>query len=100
MTPQEIAREAAETEHRATLLTIDGKGKEAKEVALNALILTAAAKMVRDSGAVEALAHSPTYAAVRDGMAYCRYDDLLEWCKARDAALAKLRAINTVNPTL
>ena len=88
MTPQPqlpaaaIATQAAEAEHRATLLTIDGKGKQAKEAALAALILTAAAKMVRESGAVEAL---------EGAVDYCRLYGLS--CPVQLAALAKLRAI-------
>ena len=91
MTPQPqlpaaaIATQAAEAEHRATLLTIDGKGKQAKEAALAALILTAAAKMVRESGAVEAfklLVNEDNY-----------LEPSFDPCEEARAALAKLRAI-------
>lgn len=75
MTPQQIAREAAEALYKE--LSEADPIKENERIA--ALILTAAAKMVRESGAVEALEQA------RDGHVSRRLTAI--------AALNQLRAI-------
>lgn len=91
--PQPVAEIAREEEWRATLLTVDGKGKKAKEAALNALILSAAAKMVRETGACDAMLKARSeleYTWARLGNRDAQFDKThAELC----AALQSLRAL-------
>lgn len=108
MTPQEIALEAAEQ-----IANWLGDVTESDRQHIAAIILTAAAKIVRESGAVEAfkvgqqdamdmLAMIEDYDALEygeDGPPFTPcIDELQERIEQRDAALAKLRAIGEGKP--
>ena len=84
MTPQEIATEAAEQIMKSGHVNLCGYPNTKDKFA--ALILTAAAKMVRESG-------------VEDALETARETDLpLKHLRIVDAALAKLRAITERKP--
>ena len=83
MTPQEIAREAARQIFTAQL---GARGGASFEETAYPFILTAAAKMVKESGAVEALEYAQQV-----------LPHMSDVWKQTDAALEKLRAITEGN---
>ena len=100
MNPKQIANEAAEAYTRqeypglCTGLSDDTADFLEIRDQLAALILTAAAKMVRESGAVEALDSFPSaMAPIGSDNGWVIYKNWEKHCDACNTALAKLRAI-------